>query len=280
MTTIPKKRGRRTKEEYYQSKKIDNVVIEQDVSIFLPISLEECFHNPNIDMTIEIMSGTPTLLGYSPEKSILDYSELSINLKEYITPVSETPVYIEDLQQDSISITKEYYDITLIKENDSFHKKSSIACWWCCHNFDTPPIHLPVCLKKNIYKVLGIFCSYSCCFSYMKNDSKYSQNMHLLNYLFRNQTGKKEVLSRSIVPAPPREALKLFGGPLTIKEFRENSSIYSLNNYPMIYLPSQLEKTTKNKTEQKYFKILPSKNIKKTVDLPNNSLSKILGISL
>lgn len=280
MTSVPKKRGRRTKEEYYQTKQIDNVVIEEDVSIFLPISLEECFHNPNIDMTIEIMSGTPTLLGYTPEKTILDYSEIISDIKEYIVPVDENPVYTEDFQQDSICIVKEYYDITLLKENDSFHKKSSIACWWCCHTFDTPPIHLPVSLKKNIYKVLGIFCSYSCCFSYMKKDSKYSKNMHLLNYLFREQTGKKEVLSQSIVPAPPRESLKLFGGPLTIQEFRDTSSIYSLNNYPMIYLPSQLEKTTKNKTEQKYFKILPSKKIKKTVDLPNNSLSKILGISL
>lgn len=277
--TVPKKRGRRTKEEYYQTKQVDNVIIEDDISIFLPISIDECFHNPNIDMNIQIMSSTPTLLGYTFEKSILEYSEIN-NTKEYILPVEETPVYTEDFQKESSCIVKEYYDLTLIKNKDSFYKKSSIACWWCCHKFDSQPVHLPVSLKKNIYKVVGIFCSYSCCFSYMKKDSKYSKNIYLLNYLFREQTDKKEVLSEAIVPAPPRESLKLFGGPLTIEKFRETTSIYCLNNYPMIYLPSQLEKTTKNKTEQKYFKILPSKKIKKTVDLPNNSLSKILGISL
>lgn len=279
---VSKKRGRRTKEEYYQTKQIDNVLLENDYSIFLPISLDECLHNPNIDMTLQIMSSTPVISGYSPEKSNLEYSEINKEIKNSIEPISENPIYKEEIHTEKHTLEKEYYDMTLIsnEKTNMTYDKSSICCWWCCHTFNTKPVHLPVSFKKDSFKVIGIFCSFSCCYSYMKNDRKYYKNTHLLNYLFKTQTNKKGTISEYVNPAPPRESLKIFGGPLDIIDFRNNSSEYILNNFPMTYLPSQLEKNTKKDTRQKFFaKILPaSTKVKKPVNLPDNSLGKILGI--
>lgn len=279
--SIPKKRGRRTKEEYYQTKQIDNVQLEHDFSIFLPVSIDECLHNPNIDMTLEIMSSTPVISGYLPEKNNLEYSELKDEINDSINPVQSVPFHHEEIHNENFILEKDYYEMSLInKIEDLSYVKSSISCWWCCHTFTTQPIHLPVSFKKDMFKVLGIFCSFSCCYTYMKNDKKYYKNLHLLNYMFKTQTKKKGVMSDYISPAPPRESLKIFGGPLEIKDFRNSNSEYVLNHYPMLYLPSQLEKNTKKKLEQKTFaKILPaSTKIKKPLNLPDNSLGKILGI--
>jgi hypothetical protein len=92
----------------------------------------------------------------------------------------------------------------------------------------------------------------------MKCDKTYSKNMHLLNYMFKEQTGKKGTILQHIKPAPPRETLELLGGPLTIEEFRKNSSVVIVNRIPFIYKPSQMQKFTKIvKPEEKIFKILP-----------------------
>lgn len=275
----PKKRGRRTKEEYYQTKQIDTVLSEDDLSIFLPITLNDCLHNPNIDMNIEIMSTTPGISAYSPEKTI-QYSEIKKDIN-VLNPVSKKNIHSSEAPSEKGMVKTEIFDLTLNKEKDCSYTKSSIACWWCCHTFDSQPVHLPIALKKDIYNVIGVFCSYSCCLSYMKYDRRYSKNIFLLNYMFRDQIGRKLNVSGSITPAPPRESLNLFGGPLSITEFREKGTLYEINNYPMTYLPSHLEKTTVKKADEKFFKILPSsQKVKKPVILPNNSLGKILGINL
>lgn len=282
--SVPKKRGRRTKDEYYQTKKIDNVSIGDNViNIFLPVSIDECFHNPNIDMQMQIMSSTPVLTGYIPEKLPLNYSEIHIEELNCITSVSEEPVSVEDTPTCNGIIRRELYDLTLVKPGvDTTVMKTSIACWWCCHQFDGIPIHMPIAHRRETYKVHGIFCSYSCCYSYMKSVPSYAQKMYLLNYMFKEQTKNTGVILDHVKPAPPKEMLKLFGGPLGISEFRSSCATFVLNSYPMVYVPSQMEKITKNAQPKKFFKILPPSKVHKPapVKLPSNSLGKILGIVL
>jgi hypothetical protein len=114
----------------------------------------------------------------------------------------------------------------------------------------------------------------------MKSIPKLSKEIYLLNYLFRDSTGKKGVILDHINPAPPRESLKLFGGNLSIEEFRENSSIMTINNNVTIYKKSNLQKVTKIQEPQKIARVLPPSKIHTNtkVNIPNNSLGKILGI--
>ena len=48
-----------------------------------------------------------------------------------------------------------------------------------------------------------------------------------------------------IKPAPPREALKSFGGYLTINEFRNNfDKVYSISSPPIVILCPQIDQST------------------------------------
>ena len=277
-----KKRGRKPVEEYYKNKKADNVEIEEVYMIQLPISIEEYNHNPGVDRETEILLDNPSVLTpFSFDKD--DYSVVLDSL-DYVKKVGKTPIFSEVVVEHGETSKKETYDISLLKTyKESTLIKSEVACWWCCHNFDGLVIHLPCSLKHGIYSCNGVFCSYACCYSYMKCDKTYSKNMHLLNYMFKEQTGKKGTILQHIKPAPPRETLELLGGPLTIEEFRKNSSVVIVNRIPFIYKPSQMQKFTKIvKPEEKIFKILPPCKKYKPVKqiLANNSLGKMLGISI
>jgi hypothetical protein len=150
-------------------------------------------------------------------------------------------------------------------------KNTSVCCWWCCHSFQTIPIGLPVEYKYDKFITKGIFCIFACALAY-RNDSKTIKNCknELINLLFKKLTGcyinNKDAykqmlytrlkslgindetlvtnyvnqLSKLVIeklePAPPRCALKMFGGELTIEEFRQQTDehkIYKLIEYPM-----------------------------------------------
>jgi hypothetical protein len=279
---IGKKRGRKCVNEYYQTKKADSVEIEDIITIHLPISLDECNHNPNIDRQVEILSSTPPpLVAYSPENVI--YSKVIIE-KDIVSKTQDSPVNVVSIDTQTQIIRKEIYDISILKTyKEVVNIKTDIACWWCCHTFTNVCVSMPISLIRDVYNTHGIFCSYSCCYSYMQNTPKYFKNRYLLNYMFRDSTGKKGVILDHVKPAPPRETLKLFGGPLSIEDFRDNSCFVSVNKYPVVYKQTQMEKTTKiQKTKQKVCKILPAskKYMPTKINIPNNSLGKILGISI
>lgn len=99
---------------------------------------------------------------------------------------------------------------------------TDICCFWCCHPFDSVPIPAPkhYNFKQKKWKVSGNFCSWSCAKAYMLERPSYQ--LASLLPLFRKQaTG--QAISDGIKAAPPRTALKMFGGPLSIDEFRSEA---------------------------------------------------------
>lgn len=276
-----KKRGRKSVTEYYKTKKIDNVKIEDVITICIPLSLEEYNHNYNVERQVEIMSSSPSvLIPYIPENK--KYSEILKEKINEINKVEKLPIHVETTSSREGLLKKETFDLSLLKINKEIvDSKSSIACWWCCHTFKNSCINLPIGLRRDVYSVYGIFCSYPCCYSYMKSIPEYSKNIYLLNYLFRDNTGKKGCILDHINPAPPRETLEMFGGPLSIDDFRNNSSIITVSRYPSTYKYSEMKKTTKVQEPQAVSKILPlnKKYTSAKVVIPNNSLGKILGIT-
>ena len=76
-------------------------------------------------------------------------------------------------------------------------------------------------LKDGYYISDGMFCSFECCKSYIKDNStdvKYEYSDMLLNKLFKDITGN----TNEIIPAPHWRCLKVYGGWLDIETFREN----------------------------------------------------------
>lgn len=120
--------------------------------------------------------------------------------------------------------------------NKNWIYSTDVYCWWCCHGFNNTPIGLPdyYNYESNKFRVYGVFCSFSCMLAY-KQDKKILNIDYLIKALYCTLT--KTLLNEcELKPAPPRCSLKIFGGELSIDEFRNSTKenkIYKMINYPM-----------------------------------------------
>ena len=145
---------------------------------------------------------------------------------------------------------------------DEWPEKTDIHCWWCCHKFDSCPCTMPTKydpLRKR-FTFTGVFCSWNCvkANNFEMNDHLKYQRSELITLLIQQMYGITKAIN--IKPAPPRQCLKMFGGYLSIDEFRNNNSYvesYKINllNYNYIY-PEVTELTNiKSKTIHKNLRI-------------------------
>ena len=100
-------------------------------------------------------------------------------------------------------------------------------CWNCCHTIDNLPISQPLLYGHNVFTTCGNFCSYACIGRYII-DSKLTREelftqLSLLN-LFVNKSNN--TYSDSVVPAPSRLCLRMFGGNMSIDDYRRDSKEY------------------------------------------------------
>jgi hypothetical protein len=107
---------------------------------------------------------------------------------------------------------KEWSDKRLLPDT------TEIACFWCAHQFEGRPCIIPEREVNMVYNVYGNFCSPGCAISYLLTENLDPhvrwERMALLHRIYdSNGTGR-------IFPAPARESLKLFGGPMSVETFR------------------------------------------------------------
>jgi hypothetical protein len=76
--------------------------------------------------------------------------------------------------------------------------------------------------RKNVFHVTGTFCSWACMKKHNGESVSYLKHVNatLITLFHKRCTGK---MADRIVPAPPRVALRVFGGTMTIDEFRAAS---------------------------------------------------------
>ena len=128
--------------------------------------------------------------------------------------------------------------------------ENEMCCWWCCHKIpNNIYLNMPYNYNKykNEYTTYGKFCSWECMKGYCMNENDYNKNHRLTLISMMYYDVNK--YNRLIVPAPPRQCLKMFGGDMTIEEFRKNNEVIVMNMPPLI------------KIEQTFDK-MPSKNYK------------------
>lgn len=122
--------------------------------------------------------------------------------------------------------TIDYYALKstfLVQFKDSSEVKqlpmqSDAACFWCCHTFTHRPVVLPIRDTGEHLLVTGNFCSPECATSYlfdMRQDSHTRWEQFALLYRVYG-----EICQGTIYPAPSRNSLALFGGSLSIQEYR------------------------------------------------------------
>lgn len=126
--------------------------------------------------------------------------------------------------------------------NEEWIGDTNICCWWCCHGFEGVPLGLPLKFIKQInkFRVRGVFCSFPCMLSFnLCSSDPSSRTTHdLINYLHFKLTGQHLTCRR----APPKWTLKMFGGELSIEEFRQSNESGTAKLYKMIYYPMFMSK--------------------------------------
>lgn len=140
------------------------------------------------------------------------------------------PILLEQVVQQAAPVASEpeidYYHLKstfLIQFKDSSEVKqlpmhSDAACFWCCHTFTHRPVVLPIRDTGEHLLVTGNFCSPECATAYLFDIRQDSHTRWEQFALLHRVYG--DACQGTIYPAPVRSLLKLFGGALSIQEYR------------------------------------------------------------
>lgn len=137
-------------------------------------------------------------------------SVVAEKIKE-VAPVVERP-----------SLPMHYSEKLMMRYQDANREQrlpdsTDIACFWDCHSFRGQPCVIPLKIEEDIWRVYGNFCSPECAAAYLFNEpldtSVQWERYALLNRLYATS-------ERSVRLAPPRTALRMFGGTLDVSEYR------------------------------------------------------------
>lgn len=108
------------------------------------------------------------------------------------------------------------------------------CCHHCCQPLDSETsLGLPYVYKDMTFYTEYEFCSWSCMKTYNQclNDSLKNQRSSLISLMWKMLNPG---MTFNIAPAPPREMLRMFGGTMTIEEFKNNQTIIRKVPYNMI----------------------------------------------
>lgn len=128
-------------------------------------------------------------------------------------------------------------------DEDKWKANTNIKCHWCCHSFNNTPFGIPIKYKNDKFYVHGIFCSLECAAAHNFSEEKGIQDIwesyNLLN-LLSHKINYKNIVRL----APKRNCLNIFGGKMSIEEFRSftnQNKIINILEYPMISASQQIE---------------------------------------
>ena len=169
-------------------------------------------------------------------------------------------------------------------------------CWWCCHPFDGPVLHLPHKYDdmRKRFETMGNFCSWGCMKTFNMDTNKTRAGIIGGNIVMLHKAMYGHV--KSIRCAPNRFALQEFGGTLSIEEFRKMTD-YGGN--VLVNMPNELHKiqdvvinreirfTSINEQDNKFQEISRSVSTNDTLKLKRqkplkreeNNLEKSMGIT-
>lgn len=119
-------------------------------------------------------------------------------------------------------------------EVNSSNNKSSV-CWNCCHDFHETVHGLPLKYFNGVFYTYGDFCSPECSMRYAseKFSDKFFEISSLIN-LYNNMIYSKK---EPVTMAPDKLLLNIFGGHLTIEQYRENfnnNDLYDIKLPPIL----------------------------------------------
>ena len=106
--------------------------------------------------------------------------------------------------------------------------KNNKVCWNCCHKFHKVVLGLPINYNNNnIFHTIGEFCSIECMSRYALDN--YKEDIYEIFPLINLYNNTMNNTVNKIRIAPNKLLLNIFGGDMTINDYRNNNSdIYDL----------------------------------------------------
>lgn len=249
-----KKRGRKANMKIINLNQPSNIEIMTNLIAHLPLKMDDIMKivsndgkpNQNDNITEQITAEVKTkcvefhddiydnTIKSKPQticQKCIVYEEKIRLLNEEIYSLKNGIInYTSDLNKKICESKVNFYD----KSQNQWNENTDIACWWCCHQFNHIPLGLPEYINKDKFYLSGCFCSFNCMMAYNLdlNDHKIWDRQANI-YQMKNKIDPDNKMT--IKPAPPRQTLQMFGGPLTIQEFRE--SFFMINKEFRYFLP-------------------------------------------
>jgi len=204
---------------------------QRPLIVHLPIKVDQI----SFDKTPALMTYDPVVPDVpTPYESTNEYVYLeepaaaTTELKSDVTTLTLSPP-VETAPPVKSKIPSHYSEKLMIQYQESnrlqqLPTKTDIACFWCCHVFESAPCAIPAHILDEIWHMYGNFCSPECAVASLfkeKIDSHVQWERYaLLNTLYADDVELPVGSPRGIRSAPPREILRMFGGCLEIGEYR------------------------------------------------------------
>jgi len=188
----------------------------------LPIHPDEiAFDKPPSSLTYDpSVPGVPTPY----EETHAEYAFLETKSE----PISTTLTIEETGKKEELPVkarTPSHYSEKLMIQYQESNRlqqlpqKTEIACFWCCHSFDSAPCAIPSHILDEIWYMYGNFCSPECAAAYLFKE-KIDLHIQWDRYALLNTLYGQIGTLQGIRPAPSREVLRFFGGCMEIGEYR------------------------------------------------------------
>lgn len=163
---------------------------------------------------------------------------------------------LETQQQQNIKSIRLLMDFDEKCKNGEWPASTSVHCYWCCHRFSNVPVGIPLSYNEELAKfmVYGCFCSCECAAAY-NLESKESADELMMRHSLINMLARELGYQKVVRPAPSRLILTMFGGPMTIDEFREvchTSRLVLVNFPPMMTITQQVEEISQKDLRSEY----------------------------
>ena len=179
-----------------------------DAGLIDPFSTEATYEELSVKSPLTDAVTIPTVSTVTPVTSVT-----SVNKKE--EPVDK-PV--------APAAMKEYGSSTLLvqflnsKNEQTLPEHTDAGCFWCCHSFEGRPCIIPLRIIDAVWNVYGNFCTPQCSMAYLLSENLDThirwERIALLNRLYGAQCNGR------VYPAPSRETMDMFGGPISKEDFR------------------------------------------------------------
>ena len=169
--------------------------------------------NPFYESVENLETATNTIITPQPVESIKQEAVVEPTNVINNTSVPDTEIDYYNLKS---TLLVQYKDSSEVK---TIPQTSDIACFWCCHTFTNRPVILPIRDTGEYLHVTGNFCSPECATAHlfdMRQDAHTRWEQLALLYRVYG-----DACQGKIHPAPSRSILKLFGGNLSIQEYRQ-----------------------------------------------------------